>query len=235
MVARGDLGVEAGHEKVPLIQKRIIHDVKLLAKPVIVATQMLESMINNPTPTRAEVSDVANAVLDGTDAVMLSGETSVGAWPVEAVKTLECIIREMESSAHWREHLNRWPPVSEKTFSNAIADATAEIAANLKLAAVAVYTESGRSAALVSTHRPTANIVAFSRNISVLNRMALLWGVEPMHGEWVKGVEGVVEQAERLMLKSGLVSSGDTIGITFGMVIDKEPFTTNIIKLWKVR
>ncbi|MBI5531409.1 MAG: pyruvate kinase [Deltaproteobacteria bacterium] len=235
MVARGDLGVEAGHEKVPLIQKRIIHDVKTRAKPVIIATQMLDSMINNPTPTRAEVSDVANAVLDGTDAVMLSGETSVGAWPVEAVKTLASIIHEMEHSSYLKQSMHLSPPVSEKTFSNAIADASAEIAAHLGLAALAVYTETGRSAALMSAHRPEGNIVAFSRNLPVLNRLALLWGVQPMHGEWVKGVAGVVEQAERRMLEQGLVKSGDNIAITFGMVIDKEPFTTNIIKLWKVR
>jgi pyruvate kinase len=235
MVARGDLGVEAGHEKVPLIQKQIIRDVKSRAKPVIVATQMLDSMINNPTPTRAEVSDVANAVLDGTDAVMLSGETSVGAWPVEAVKTLASIIGEMEASAYWLQQLQHSPPVSEKTFSNAIADATAEIAANLGLAAVAVYTETGRSAALVSAHRTTANIVGFSRNLPVLHRMALLWGVQPVHGEWVKGVGGVVDQAERQMKLMGLVKTGDNIAITFGMVLDKEPFQTNIIKLWKVR
>jgi pyruvate kinase len=235
MVARGDLGVEAGHEKVPLIQKRIIRDVKSRAKPVIIATQMLDSMIHNSTPTRAEVSDVANAVLDGTDAVMLSGETSVGDWPVEAVKTLASIIQEMEQSTYLKDYMGHSTPVSEKTFSNAIADATAEIAQNLGLAAVAVYTESGRSAALVSAHRPNANIVAFSRNAQVLNRLALLWGVEPMHGEWVKGVGGVVDQAERSMLDCGLVKSGDNICITFGMVLDKEPFQTNIINLWKVR
>ena len=178
---------------------------------------------------------MANAVLDGTDAVMLSGETSVGAWPVEAVKTLASIIHEMETSSYLKTHMHRCAPVSEKTFSNAIADASAEIAGHLGLAALAVYTESGRSAALMSAHRPEGIIVAFSRNLPVLNRMALYWGVHPMHGEWVKGVNGVVEQAERLMLERGLVKRGDDIAITFGMVIDKEPFQTNIIKLWKVR
>lgn len=235
MVARGDMGVEAGHEKVPLIQKRIIHDVKTRAKPVIIATQMLDSMIQNPRPTRAEVSDVANAVLDGTDAVMLSAETSVGAWPVEAVRTLATIIDEIEASAYWRANQRGWPTAKERTFSNAIADASAEIAGVLNLAALAVYTETGRSVALVSGHRPSANIVGFSRHQRVLNRMALYWGVRPVLGEWVKGVAGVVDQAEREMLRNGLVKSGDDIGITFGMVIDKEPFQTNVLKLWKVR
>ena len=116
-----------------------------------------------------------------------------------------------------------------------IADASAEIAGVLNLTALAVYTETGRSVALVSGHRPSANIVGFSRHQRVLNRMALYWGVRPVLGEWVKGVAGVVEQAEREMLRNGLVKSGDDIGITFGMVIDKEPFQTNVLKLWKVR
>jgi pyruvate kinase len=235
MVARGDLGVEAGHEKVPLIQKKIVHDVKARAKPVIVATQMLESMINNPRPTRAEVSDVANAVLDGTDAVMLSGETSVGSYPVEAVRTLVSVIGEIESSTMWRQELGDSPPATEKTFSNAIGDAAAEIADSLGLAAIAVYTETGRSAALLSAHRPDANVVAFSQHPTVLNRLALIWGVKPVHGDWVKGVAGVVEQAERTLLSNKMVKPGDDIAITFGMRLGDEPFQTNVMKLWKVR
>jgi len=235
MVARGDLGVEAGHEKVPLIQKRIIKDVKTRAKPVITATQMLDSMIHNPRPTRAEVSDVANAVLDGTDAVMLSAETSAGEYPVEAVKTLASIIDEIESSDFYFKHQENHPNLPERSFSNAIADASAEITASLGLSAIAVYSESGRSAALVSAYRPSANVICFSRNEEVLNRLALYWGVKPLHGDWVKGVSGVVEQAERELLKQKLVKPGDNICITFGMVIAKEPFQTNIMKLWKVR
>lgn len=235
MVARGDLGVEAGHEKVPLIQKRIIHDVKTRAKPVIIATQMLESMIQNPRPTRAEVSDVANGVLDGTDAVMLSAETSVGSYAVEAVRMLGSIINEVENSSNWYRDRPLVRPLSEKTFSNAVANATADMAAHFGLAAIAVYTESGRSAALVSAHRPVANVVAFSRQHHVLNRLALFWGVRPEYGEWVKGVSGVVEQAERILLANKLVKPGDNIVVTFGMVLDKEPFQTNVMKLWKVR
>jgi pyruvate kinase len=235
MVARGDLGVEAGHEKVPLIQKRIINDVKSRAKPVITATQMLDSMIHNPRPTRAEVSDVANAVLDGTDAVMLSGETSAGEYPLEAVKTLASIIDEIEGSDYYFRHQPCCPKVVEKTFSNAMADASAEVAQEMGLAAIAVYTETGHSAALVSAHRPRANVIAFSRNDGVLNRLGLYWGVKPLHGDWVKGVSGVVEQAERELLKYKLVRHGDNIAVTFGIVLGDEPFQTNVMKLWKVR
>jgi pyruvate kinase len=233
MVARGDLGVEAGHEKVPLIQKKIIRDVKVRAKPVITATQMLDSMIQNPRPTRAEVSDVANAVIDGTDAVMLSGETSVGAWPVEAVRTLTAIIGEIEGHPDGLSCLKP-PDVRERTFSRSIADAAAEVARNLGLAALAIYTESGHSAALVSAHRPVANIVAFSRHQRVLNRLALYWGVLPLYGEWVHGVEGVVRQAEAKLRKYGMVRPGDDIAVTFATQVGDEPFQTNVLKLWKV-
>ncbi len=234
MVARGDLGVEAGHEKVPIIQKRIIRDIKLRAKPVITATQMLDSMIHNPRPTRAEVSDVANAVLDGTDAVMLSAETSVGAYAIEAVKTLDSIIREIESSSYYSLHAYR-TEIPDDTYSNAIANAAAEIAEQRNVAAIAVYTESGRSAALLSAHRPIANVIGFSRHQSVLNRMALYWGVMPLHGSWVHGVSGVIEQAEGELLKRELVAPGDDIVVTFGMVIGDETFQTNMMKLWRVR
>jgi pyruvate kinase len=235
MVARGDLGVEAGHEKVPLVQKRILRDVKLRAKPAITATQMLDSMIKNPRPTRAEVSDVANAVLDGTDAVMLSAETSVGDYPVEAVKTLGRIIDEIENHENYLTLGKSRPEVRERTFSSSIADAAAEIAEDLKLAAVAVYTESGHSATLLSAQRPLANIVAFSRHEKVLNRLGLLWGVRPLYGEWVQGVAGVVAQTERELLRHKLAQAGDDVVITFGMVVGNEPFQTNILRLHKIK
>jgi len=235
MVARGDLGVEAGHEKVPLIQKRILGDIKLRAKPAITATQMLDSMIKNPRPTRAEVSDVANAVLDGTDAVMLSAETSVGDYPVEAVKTLARIIDEIEGSDYYSKHWKERPDVSERTYSSSIADAAAEIAEDLKLAAIAVYTESGHSAALLSAQRPLSNIVAFSRHESVLHRLGLFWGVRPLFGAWVKGVSGVIEQAERELCLHGMAKPGDDMIVTYGVVFGGEPFQTNMLTLHKIR
>jgi pyruvate kinase len=235
MVARGDLGVEAGHEKVPLIQKRILREIKLRAKPAITATQMLDSMIKNPRPTRAEVSDVANAVLDGTDAVMLSAETSVGDYPVEAVQTLGKIIDEIERNENYLTAGQERPDVRERTFSSSIADAAAEIAEDLSLAAIAVYTESGHTANLLSAQRPLANIVAFSRHEKILNRLGLLWGVRPLLGEWVQGVAGVVEQTERELLRSKLAEPGDNVVITFGMVLGNEPFQTNVLKLYKLK
>jgi pyruvate kinase len=235
MVARGDLGVEAGNEKVPLIQKQILHDIKFRAKPAITATQMLDSMIKNPRPTRAEVSDVANAVLDGTDAVMLSAETSVGDYPVEAVKTLARIIDEIEGSEYYHKLWKERPDVTERTYSSSIADAAAEIAEDLNLAAIAVYTESGHSAAVLSAQRPLANIVAFSRHEAVLNQLGLYWGVRPLFGAWVKGVPGVVEQAEHELCTHDLAKPGDDISVTYGVVLKDEPFQTNMLTLHRIR
>ncbi len=234
MVARGDLGVEAGPEKVPLLQKRIIRDAAVRGLPVIVATQMLDSMIRNPRPTRAEVSDVANAVLDGADAVMLSGETASGKYPLEAVRTMSSILEEIERS----ELFERQPPplkVSEKSFSNAIAHAAVQAASDLGLRALAVYSETGHSAALVSSCRPLATVVGLSRHPEVLRRLALRWGVIPVHADWVEGVSGVVQQAEQRLLELGAVAPGDDIAITFGMQDMNGPGRTDVLKLWRVK
>jgi len=175
---------------------------------------------------------------------MLSGETSVGRYPVEAVQTLQTIIEEIESNNAGAPDGRMGlpcPPEGERSapsahaFSSAIADACVEASRCLKLAALAVYTETGRSAALVSAQRPEAAIIAFSRHPQILNRLALLWGVKPLNGQWVKGVAGVVVQAEAELLKHRLVKPGDDIAVTFGMVIGDEPFQTNILKLWKIR
>ncbi len=232
MVARGDLGVELGHQKVPLVQKRVINAVKRKAIPVITATQMLESMIQNPRPTRAEVSDVANAILDGTDAVMLSAETSVGKYPVEAVSMLTSIIKELENdNSHCVLPI---PKTKESSYSYSIAEGVVKIAENLKLAAIAVYSESGKSAALISAQRPKAHIICFSRHDKILKRLAIFWGIRPLFGEWVKGVDGVVYQAQEELLKRDLVKFGDDIAITFGMKLKDEKFQTNMLKLWKI-
>ncbi|MBN1770322.1 MAG: pyruvate kinase [Deltaproteobacteria bacterium] len=234
MVARGDLGVEAGAEKVPLIQKRIIRMAAERGLPVIVATQMLDSMIHNPRPTRAEVSDVANAVLDGTDAVMLSGETASGKYPVEAVRTMASVIEEVEKSALF-ENAARPVRLKEYSFSNAIARAAVTAAEDLGLKAFAVYSETGHSAALVSACRPRAWIAAFSRHPGVLRRLALRWGVLPLHADWVEGVAGVVSQAEHALLSKGWVRPGDDIAVTFGMQDMTGPGRTDVLKLWRIR
>ncbi len=234
MVARGDLGVEAGAEKVPLLQKRIIRWAAARGKPVIVATQMLDSMIHNPRPTRAEVSDVANAVLDGTDAVMLSGETASGKYPVRAVAEMAAILEEVEGSRLFERvpHLFR---NSEYSFSNAIARACVAASEDLSLKALAVYSETGHSAALVSAHRPMAAIVALSRHEEVLRRLALRWGVLPVLAQWVEEIHGVVEQAQRVLLERNVVSPGDDIAITFGMQDMTGPGRTDVLKLWRVK
>jgi len=234
MVARGDLGVEAGAEKVPLIQKRLIRDAALRGLPVIVATQMLDSMIRNPRPTRAEVSDVANAVLDGADAVMLSGETASGGYPLEAVREMAAILDEVEASEIFR----RLPPplrVEERSFSNAIARSAVTAAEELDLRALAVYTETGHSASLVGACRPLAAVVALSRHEGVLRRLSLRWGVIPVHADWIEGVSEVVEQAERILLERGLAEPGDDVAITFGMQDMTGPGRTDVLKLWRVR
>lgn len=234
MVARGDLGVEAGAEKVPLIQKRIIRDAALRGLPVIVATQMLDSMIRNPRPTRAEVSDVANAVLDGADAVMLSGETASGAYPIRALEEMAAVIREVEGSELFQKRPVQ-PSMDEYSFSNAIARAAVEASENLGLKALAVYSETGHSAALTSSARPQSAIVAFSRHQRVLRRLSLRWGVTPVLADWVEGVSGVVAQAERELKKRGIVSPGDDIAVTFGMQDMSGPGRTDVLKLWRVR
>jgi len=235
MVARGDLGVEAGAEQVPLLQKRIVRDAVSAGRPVIVATQMLDSMIHNPRPTRAEVSDVANAVLDGADAVMLSGETASGAYPVEAVREMAAIIREVENSELF--HAMPLPvSVSEYSFSHAIARAAVTAAAELKLKALAVYSESGQSAALVSACRPhDLAIIGLSRHDHVLRRLNLRWGIRPIHAGWVEGVHGVVIQAERILLEGGFVQVGDDVAITFGMQDASGPGRTDVLKLWRIK
>jgi len=158
----------------------------------------------------------------------------VGDYPVEAVKTLATIIDEMERSENYLMEGKQRPDVSERTFSSSIADAAAEIAEDLKLAAIAVYTESGRSAHLLSAQRPLANIVAFSRHENILNRLGLLWGVRPLFGEWVKDVDGVVAQAERELRRHQIAGPGDDIVITFGVASTGEPFQTNALKLHKL-
>ncbi len=232
MVARGDLGVEAGAEKVPLIQKRLIRDAATGGLPVIVATQMLDSMIHHPRPTRAEVSDVANAVLDGTDAVMLSGETASGKYPVEAVEEMATILEEVEKSDIFR----RLPDpmrVEEQSFSNAIAHAAVTAANDLNLGAIAIYTETGHNAELVSSCRPLASIVAFSRHDRVRRRLALHWGVIPLHTDWIDSKK-IVEHTAEVLLSNGVVNSGDQIAVTFGKKDSNGKAKTNVLELWQV-
>lgn len=216
MVARGDLGVEVPPEKVPAIQKFIIRRAAEYFKPVITATQMLESMIENPRPTRAEVSDVANAIYDGTDAVMLSGESAVGKYPVESVEMMARIVTETER--HMRENLDVTPRERRSGLSIAetICEATAHAADDLDLRGIALFTESGATARQLSKYHPTAPIFALSPLDVTVNRLNLLWGTTPIRCPKVSSNEAMVDCAEKLLEEGGYVRPREVIAIVAG-------------------
>jgi len=211
MVARGDLGVETSLQDVPIIQKHIIESANRKSKLVITATQMLESMIINPQPTRAEASDVANAVFDGSDAVMLSGETAVGAHPVEAVKMMATILLEaeehLEEWGRWKGYLSGEP----KDHPTALAHAAAELAKDRHVAAIAVFTQLGRSARLMSKARPSPPILAFTPNPATYRRLSMLWGVIPALVPPASSVEAMVGHVETALLESGPIHPGQQV------------------------
>jgi pyruvate kinase len=218
MVARGDLGVEVGPEKVPLIQKRIIEATNRKGKVVITATQMLESMISQPRPTRAEASDVANAVLDGTDALMLSGETASGKHPVESVRTMARIIREIESSSYYRGFIE--PPVLDMPVSaNAIAHAAVIAARGMKLGTICCFSQSGGVARLISEYRPEADIVVFTPDEVTYRRLALVWGVTPILVQPAATAEEAIDQAEVILRERGLVRTGESVVMTLSVPV----------------
>jgi pyruvate kinase len=216
MVARGDLGVEVPPEKVPAIQKHIIRRAGEYFKPVITATQMLESMIENPRPTRAEVSDVANAIYDGTDAVMLSGESAVGKYPIEAVAMMGRIISEAERHIK-EEHLNE--PMLRQTrlsIAQTICEATAHAADDLDLRGIALFTESGATARQLSKYHPSSPIFALSPVDITINRLNLLWGTTPIRCPKVNSTEALVDVAESLLEQHGYVRNREVIAIVAG-------------------
>ncbi len=215
MVARGDLGVEMPAEKVPVIQKYVIRRAADWRKPVIIATQMLESMIENPRPTRAEASDVANAVFDGTDAVMLSAETATGLYPRETVAMMARIVVEAESNmAEFTQPRRRQQ--RRLSIAEAICESIAHAAEDLHMGAIAVFTESGNTALLISKYRPLAEIYAFCRTPAVCNRLNLLWGVRPVVREQALSAEEMLSAAEQELLRRGRVRTGDVLGVVAG-------------------
>ncbi len=214
MVARGDLGVEVPPEKVPTIQKHIIRRAAEWRKPVITATQMLESMVENPRPTRAEASDVANAVFDGTDAVMLSAETANGKYPREAVLIMGRIIQEAES--HHEDTLLRRRHRRTLSISETICESVAHAAQDLDMRAIAVYTETGTTARLISKYRPGCWIYAFTPSRPVCARLNLMWGVRPVLCEIDRQEEDMVAKAEGLLRERNAVQEGDVMAIVAG-------------------
>lgn len=215
MVARGDLGVEMPPEKVPIIQKHVIRRATAWRKPVITATQMLESMVENPRPTRAEASDVANAIFDGSDAVMLSAESASGKYPREAVRMMAKIVSETEAQMA-TEGAHRRRTNGRLSISETICESVAHAAQELDMRAIAVYTETGTTARLISKYRPKTDIYAFSYIPAVCNRMSLLWGVTPVSCEHTPATDDMVRGAERLLWQRGTVHNGDVIGIVAG-------------------
>jgi len=226
MVARGDLGVEMSPERVPVVQKTIISRAREMRRPVITATQMLESMTENPRPTRAEASDVANAIFDGSDAVMLSAETASGKYPVEAVAMMASIIEEAEASI--REFPR--PALQEQLkVAGTVAELVCHASRELHMKVIAVFTHSGFTARLVSRYRPLVPIVAFSPEAETRRRMALIWGVLPRKIKDVQKVDGLAKVAEKRLLEERLVRKGDVIGIVAGTPMGIRG-TTNFMK-----
>lgn len=232
MVARGDLGVEINPEKVPLIQKQIIRKCNQAGKPVITATQMLESMVTNPRPTRAETSDVANAILDGTDAVMLSAETAAGKYPVEAVALMERVALDVESDPALREKVFTALPEIEgwRSLPEAISQAACRVAENLGAAAVLAFTQTGKTAALASKYRPRVPIYAVTPSHVVRRRLALYHGVRSLRVDIEGTTEAQITAVESAVLEAGLLQRGDIVVITMGSPISA-PGTTNLLKV----
>ncbi len=230
MVARGDLGVEVPTEEIPLIQKDLIRMCNKAGKPVITATQMLDSMIRNPRPTRAEVTDVANAIIDGSSAVMLSGETAAGKYPLESVRTMYNIAINTENSLDYKEMLKVRSIDNEITTTNAISKATVNTASDLGAKAIITATSSGYTSKAISKFRPRAPIIAATTKKSVVRKMALEWGVYPVLAPESKSTDEVIELSIKSSLDAGFVDEGDLVVITAGIPVGLAG-TTNMIKV----
>ncbi len=230
MVARGDMGVEIDFEQLPHIQKTIIKKVYNAGKIVITATQMLESMIKNPRPTRAEISDIANAIYDGTSAIMLSGETAAGAWPVEAVQTMQKIALSTESDINYHERFSHYKGNIEPNVTNAISHATCTTAMDLGAAAIVTVTKSGQTARLISKYRPATPIVGCTIDERSARQLSLSWGITPVLVEEQDNTDELFEHAVAKATKAGLIKSGDLIVITAGVPLGVSG-TTNLLKV----
>ncbi len=230
MVARGDLGVEMPPEDVPSVQKQVIHACRVAGKPVIVATQMLESMVSAPTPTRAEASDVATAVYEGADAVMLSAETAVGQYPIEAVTMMDRIARRVQEDPLYFATLDasRMPP--EHTNSDAISAAACQVAETVGAAAIVSFTSSGATALRAARERPAAPILALTPNLATARRLALLWGAHCVHLADIKSFNDMVQKAVRTAYREEIAGSGQRVVITAGVPFGT-PGSTNVLRI----
>lgn len=234
MVARGDLGVEMAPERVPLIQKRLIRASLEAGKPVVTATQMLESMIDSPTPTRAEASDVANAIYDGTDGIMLSGETAVGAYPVDAVRMMDRIARTVEADAAYRMGMREHVPKPDDTTADAVSFGACEMAYSLKAQMIVTFTSSGSTALRVSRNRPNAPIMAITPTLLAYRQLTVAWGVVPYMSDEIHSTDEMVTMSSKAIQDTQLVEPGGRFVITAGV-----PFglrgSTNLIRVERYR
>lgn len=230
MVARGDLGVEIPAEEVPHIQKLLIEKCNQAGKPVITATQMLDSMQQNPRPTRAEASDVANAILDGSDAIMLSGETAAGDYPVESVETMDRIARRAEESFDYRSLVSTRRREKHGNMTEAIGQSAAYTALNLKVKAVLAPTRSGQTAKMIAKYRPGCPVIALTASEKHSRKLSLVWGVYPIIGKDVHSIEEIIQDSVDQSIKNGFVDHGDAVIITAGVPVG-EVGTTNLMKI----
>ncbi len=230
MVARGDMGVEIPFESVPLVQKTIIRKVYNAGKVVITATQMLDSMIKNPRPTRAEATDVANAIFDGTSAIMLSGETAAGAYPIEAVRTMVKIATATEESIDYVAKFKKRDNLQNPDITNAISHATCMTAMDLNASAIVTVTQSGRTARMISKYRPSCPIIGFAVDEKVCRQLNLSWGVYPMLLDQRETIDDLFDASVDQSMKKGLIESGDVVVITAGVPVGVSG-TTNLIKV----
>ena len=228
MVARGDLGVELPPEAVPPLQKKIVATARRMGKPVVVATQMLESMIVSPSPTRAEVSDVATAVYDGADAIMLSAETAAGAWPVEAVTMMDSIARSVESDPDYYRRLHFTETVPDATTADALAEAAGSIIATIAADAIICFTASGSTARRVARERPGAPLLVLTPKKEAARRMGLLWGAHAVPTKDIGSFEEMIAKGKRMALRHGICKAGAKLvmmaGVPFGT-----PGSTNVL------
>jgi pyruvate kinase len=229
MVARGDLGVEMAPEKVPVIQKHVIRRAAAWRRPVITATQMLESMIENPRPTRAEASDVANAIFDGSDSVMLSAETASGQYPRESVSIMSRIVVEAECNMADFVHFRRRREQHKLSVAEAICESIAHCAEDLPMGAIAVFTESGNTVRMISKYRPRVAIFGFTHSLPVVQRMNLYWGVQPVHCRQARSAEQMVTMAEQDLVSRGQIKPGDVLGVVAGT--RQASGSTNLMRL----
>jgi len=230
MVARGDLGVELPPEEVPLVQKRIVRTARALGKPVVVATQMLESMITAPSPTRAEVSDVGTAVFDGADAVMLSAETAAGQYPYEAVNMMDRIVARVEQDPDWRRITDASRPAPERTSAGAIATAARQVAETMEAEVIATFSSTGSTTLRVARERPNCPILGLTASPETARRMAVIWGVHSLEVSEIHSMTEMVARAVKAAQAEGFAKTGDEVVVTAGVPFGT-PGTTNALRV----